>query len=172
MISLGDSFHIYLFGVGGTGKTTIGKELAKRHPEFMALPGSQVMVEICGVSNSDELAKLDPEFMASMEHSRYVEVVKSHPKLIMDGHGQFTAVQAQCFDLFIFLTAEEETIRERRASRGRRSQEGIGAEITEYERRKNLLEQQHNVTVHTIYNGANTTMEKTIEEIERLMALC
>ncbi|MEA3378884.1 MAG: AAA family ATPase [Nanoarchaeota archaeon] len=159
--------RIYIGGVGGVGKTAISKEFIKNHKEFKHLPGSEIMMTACEVNSRKELSELDLEYKLEIENTKYVEVVKEHPFLIVDGHCRLTKAQADCFDIFVYMVANAETIKQRRKEKGRRNCSGIEADIKEYNKRVENLKTQHDIKIHKLKNEGIT--EYAVKSLENLI---
>ena len=110
---------VYIFGIGGVGKTTVGVEVAKGL-RCEHISGSSLMMNLCDVKSREELEVIDPVYKNMIESITYPDYVTSTDNIIVDGHGTLTDEQINCFDIFIYLYASPEEIAERRIKRGRR----------------------------------------------------
>lgn len=164
------TLRIYIGGVGGVGKTTIGEELAKRH-QMEYFPGSRIMMALCGVNSREALSGVSKKKKTALEKKEYPCFVMKNPRVIIDGHCQLLPKQAKCFDRFIFLEAPKETIKLRRKQRGRRHTDLriIQREQKEYKERVFKTERECGIQFVIVSNAGTVnetcdSMKKIIEE--------
>lgn len=161
-------FRIYIGGVGGVGKTTVGQELARRH-QMKHFSGSQIMMQICGVNSREELSHIPKKQKNVIEKTEYSHFLVRHPRVIVDGHCELLSEQARCFDGFIFLTAPAKIIRDRRWQRKERERDvniqTIRMEQKDYQKRVSKTEQGCGIKFMVVVNIDN--ISKTCEIIEK-----
>jgi len=159
--------RVYIFGIGGVGKTTVGQRVAERFG-CEHISGSSLMMKLSGTKSREELEKISPEMQMAIEEIVYPEYVNSEESIVVDGHGTLTDQQLDCFDEIIYLYASPSDIAKRRADRGRRetSVEEIENEMDIYnEKLVRLAERTKVKTVHC--SGAiDSVVDKMIEKFD------
>lgn len=112
-----NKFRIYIGGVGGVGKTTICRKLARTY-HMKHFSGSRIMMKLCEVSSREALSCVPKKQKTIIEKTRYPRFIARNQKVIVDGHCELLPEQAKCFDRFIFLIAPAKIIKDRREQRG------------------------------------------------------
>ncbi len=162
--------RIYIGGVGGVGKTTVGKELAKRQ-KLHQFSGSEIMMLICKAASREELESISADRKLEIERINYPDFLSMYEKFVVDGHCELLPEQAACFDMFVFLTAPVEEIIKRRKLRNGRARDtnlfAVEQELLNYKMR--VLETERACGVHFVEITNTETVENTCASIEKML---
>lgn len=99
---------IYLGGVSGVGKTTIIRAFAVKHREYIALSGSEIIMEAYGLSDRSMIKNI------VVEDTVLEKAYSKHSDLIIDGHFFIGRAEQNSIDVFIFVISDVDTISRRR----------------------------------------------------------
>lgn len=176
-----DKLRIYLTGINGVGKTTVGK-LLERRAEMKYIQASKVLLDALGLRHQYELHNLPREEKLDTLESKLLKYFERYPKLVLDSHlvvycGNkleyiFREFYVPHITVLINLIARPETIRDRRLQdkRDRLKSTDLKEIVRELElsiKTASEVSQKYNIPLFTISNDGD--INETIDEILKIL---
>lgn len=104
--------RIYVGGINGSGKSSVGRIIAENNRGIMAVSSSDLLLNYLGLTSREELRNMTEERLQEARERALPDYLRTHNDVIIDGHFNLTEDLTSLIDGFVFIEIPAERAKE------------------------------------------------------------
>ncbi len=151
---------IYIGGVSGSGKNSVGRLISQKDASIVSVSSSDLLMKDLGITDKADFKKIPNDELERARREVLPDFLNKHENVIMDGHFNLTRQLVDLVDAYVLIEVTPEKLLNYRNSDLERndrdkSEDSIREDLLKYEQKVRDQEQKWGIKVIRIPNDSS-----------------